>query len=423
MFRLVDRRLCGAHTAPAVRRGRIRRACVAIAVVVAGGAGLLPQSAFAPVTRVTLELEVSGSGAITRLPLGVNPDTGLAAPNEPCRNYPAGSSQGGRTGICTVSYLVGERVRLTATGDAGLGVTSWSRFECAGASTCVVTMRADQEATASFGGARLDVRVLGDGTVSINPPGIDCPPTCTVYFRRNVEVVVAVLGSAPPSGWAGSCGSAPPAPLSCRIALTDNRLIGVAFPPNLIAFTSPVLIPLDASLEVAIGGTGRGAVDRQQGNVNRGGCTSTCTQRFELKPEDGLQLSATHANGSAWQGWRGGCGMNRTCRVQLGATHSVGACFGRSGGPSRSTTAVKVRKNPRRVVITLNLPASVTVVQARLTSRGNTVAALEGRKKQIVLRIPKGWQAGRGQLRTQTSDEVRCTIGDSRKMITIPTRR
>ena len=275
MFRLVDRRLCGAHAAPAVGRGRIRRACVLMAVVVAGGAGLLPDSASAPLTRVTLELDVTGSGAISRLPLGVSPDTGLAAPNEPCRNYPAGSSQGGRTGVCKVSYLVGERVRLTATGDAGFGLTSWSRFECAGASTCVVTMRADEEATASFGGARLDVRVLGNGTVSINPPGINCPPTCTAYFRRNVEVVVAVLGSAPPSGWAGSCGSAPPAPLSCRITSTDNFLIGVAFPPNLIAFTLPSLLPVDASFEVAIGGTGRGVIGRQQGNVDRGGCTST----------------------------------------------------------------------------------------------------------------------------------------------------
>ena len=108
----------------------------------------------------TLSVNVTGSGAVTSSPAGINcPST------------------------CSASFVQGTQVTLTATPAAGSGFEGWGGA-CSGFDNCVVTMNTAQSVTATFAQTQytLNVSVAGNGTVTSSPTGISCPSLCTIQL-------------------------------------------------------------------------------------------------------------------------------------------------------------------------------------------------------------------------------------------------
>jgi len=87
-------------------------------------------------------------------------------------------------GVCTAPFVTGGSVTLTASPDPGSVFTGWSAGGCSGTGTCTV-MVGNQTVVAIFDPAPPDLVTLtvnkqggGDGTVTSDPAGISCGPSC-----------------------------------------------------------------------------------------------------------------------------------------------------------------------------------------------------------------------------------------------------
>ena len=110
--------------------------------------------------------------------------------------------------ICSAAYAAGSAVTLTATPSAGYNFTGWGGA-CTGTGTCTVTMSAAAHVSATFAIQQntLTVAVAGNGTVTSNTGGINCPGTCSASFNPGT---VVTLTESPAtgnyfSGWSGAC--------------------------------------------------------------------------------------------------------------------------------------------------------------------------------------------------------------------------
>jgi hypothetical protein len=78
--------------------------------------------------------------------------------------------------------------------------------------------------------ATLEAQVTGNGSVTSDPPGIDCPASCSEQFDTGTRVVLAARPRANASflGWGGACtGSA----LTCTLTLDGNKTVSALFTP------------------------------------------------------------------------------------------------------------------------------------------------------------------------------------------------
>jgi hypothetical protein len=97
-------------------------------------------------------------------------------------------------------------------------------------------------ATRAGGVATLHVQVSGNGTVTSNPSGIDCPPSCDEQFDSGSRVVFTAYPAAGESflGWGGACsGSAP----TCSVVADVEKNVAAKFTPG----TLPALTIDDAT--------------------------------------------------------------------------------------------------------------------------------------------------------------------------------
>jgi len=113
---------------------------------------------------------------------------------------------------CSTSFPIDTVVTLTAAPAMGSTFTGWSGA-CMGTGTCIVTMSADRNVTATFAVEVFTLTVnkngTGTGTVRSMPAGIDCGATCMATF--NSGTVVTLTPTADPGStfvsWAGGgCG-------------------------------------------------------------------------------------------------------------------------------------------------------------------------------------------------------------------------
>src|SRR5439155_1046926 len=102
---------------------------------------------------------------------------------------------------CTVSYLFGTPVTLTATASTGSVFTGWRVIgadACAGTGPCTVTITGTTFVFATFvpqAGVTLAVSKAGTGSgrVVSNPGGINCGATCSVIFGSGAVVVLTAV--------------------------------------------------------------------------------------------------------------------------------------------------------------------------------------------------------------------------------------
>jgi hypothetical protein len=153
---------------------------------------------------------------------------------------PAGISCGSD---CSEAYNFGTNVTLTATPDATSTFTGWSGA-CSGTATCMVTMNADRTASATFTRNQFTLSVAkdgsGTGTVTSNPPGIDCGSDCLQVYDAGTSVTLTAAASAGGSfgGWSGgNCSGTS----TCMTTVNANVTITARFDPpaaNIVFVTS-----------------------------------------------------------------------------------------------------------------------------------------------------------------------------------------
>jgi phospholipase C len=245
-----------------------------------------------PVLAVTLT--GTGTGSVSSNPSGIN-----------C----------GQT--CSATFDPGTVVTLTATAAAGSSFVGWAGG-CSGTDTaCTVTLSASKQVTATFDNAQappvLNVRFAGTGTgtVTSNPAGISCNPTCSASFSVGTQVTLTETPATNSSfaGWSG--GGCSGSSATCTVTLSASEQVTATFNTS------------QAALSVSLTGTGAGTVSSSPLGIS---CPTTCSANFSVGTQ--VNLTATPATNSSFTGWSGACtGTASTCSVTLSASEQVTATF------------------------------------------------------------------------------------------------
>jgi phospholipase C len=167
-------------------------------VFLAGCQGLVPGSSQ---YQLTVTPSAAGAGTVTSSP------SGISCP-----------------GTCMASFASGTQVTLTATPSSGYFFNGWQGGNCAGTSTCTVTMTTATNVNALFAtGNQLTVQLTGagTGTVTSSPAGINCPTTCGAAFPPNTQITLSETPGATFTfaGWSGACTSTA---TTCSVTLSSG---------------------------------------------------------------------------------------------------------------------------------------------------------------------------------------------------------
>ncbi|MEK7761143.1 MAG: kelch repeat-containing protein [Nitrospirota bacterium] len=135
------------------------------------------------------------------------------------------TANGGAAGPCG-SYPVGTTMVLTATPNSASNFTGWSGAGCSGTGTCNFTLTANTTVTANFNRPTLTVQVVGTGTVSSNPVGINnCTASCTAPFDKAGLVTLTATGT----GFTGWSGGGCTGTGTCVVTLNSSITVTATF--------------------------------------------------------------------------------------------------------------------------------------------------------------------------------------------------
>ncbi len=173
---------------------------LALLLTACGGGGSGPSSQS---QQAELTIAITGNGAVTSTPAGIN-----------C------------PGACSAGFQPGTGVTLTATAAAGFKFAGFGGA-CSG-SSCQLVLSGNQAVSANFTSvppAQLTVAVSGNGTVTSNPAGINCPGTCTASFPGGTTVALTAEPSSGDhfSGFGGACSGT-----ACQLALSAGQTVSVS---------------------------------------------------------------------------------------------------------------------------------------------------------------------------------------------------
>jgi hypothetical protein len=145
----------------------------------------------------------------------------------PVTSSPAGIECGS---ACTNYFAAGSTVTLTVTPNAGSAFAGWSGA-CSGTGSCVVTMDAAKNVTATINRADPLLTVTkagtGSGPVTSNPAGISCGTTCAARFPPGSAVTLTATPNPGSSfaGWSGACTGTS----SCVVTLDADTGVQATF--------------------------------------------------------------------------------------------------------------------------------------------------------------------------------------------------
>ena len=173
-----------------------------------GGAGGGPPP---PSFQLSVQSAGAGAGTISSNPAGINCGT-----------------------TCSAGFASGAQVTLTETASANSSFAGWTGG-CSGSNaTCTLTLSASQKVTASFSTiqntAALTVNPAGTGTgtISSNPSGVSCAPTCSASFASGTKVTLTETAGANSSfvGWTGGCSGNS---LTCVLTMNTSQQVTATF--------------------------------------------------------------------------------------------------------------------------------------------------------------------------------------------------
>lgn len=213
----------------------------------------------------------------------------------------------------------------------------------------------------------LTVQVVGTGSVTSSPAGINCPGTCSATFTSGTQVTLNAIAGTGYSfqGWTGSgCGTAS----SC--AVTVNAAVSLT-----ATFTSSGV----PTYPVAVSLSGPGTVTSSPAGIN---CGSSCTANFPQGSQ--VTLTAAPAIGAMFSGWGGACTGTGTCTITLTAATAVSAGFVPTYPLAVQLTGGSgtVTSNPSGIncptTCTANFAQSTQVTLAALPGQGFTFSGWSG---------------------------------------------
>ncbi|HSB68895.1 MAG TPA: LamG-like jellyroll fold domain-containing protein, partial [Candidatus Methylomirabilis sp.] len=163
-----------------------------------------------PSYSLTVTRQGTGAGTVTSAPAGIT--CGAA---------------------CTVDFVMGAPVTLTASPDATSTFTGWSGA-CSGTEvTCAPTMSEARSVTASFTLRTYTVTVTpagtGVGTVTSNLGGIACGSTCTSTPLASGTSVTLTASTVSGSTFAGWSGEGCTGTGTCTVSMTQARVVTATF--------------------------------------------------------------------------------------------------------------------------------------------------------------------------------------------------
>ncbi len=235
----------------------------------------------------------TGTGTVTSSPAGINCGT-----------------------TCNASFPLGTQVTLTATPSANSTFAGWTGGNCSTSPSCVVTLTASENVTATFNIIQSEpvltviVQGSGTGTVTSSPAGINCPQTCNASFNTGTQVTLTATPATGSSfaGWGGACSGSSP---TCVVTLSTSLSATANF--NLGA-------PL---LTVTLAGNSTGTVSSSPAGIN---CPQTCSANFA--PGTQVTLTETPGGTAYFAGWGEACsGFGSTCTLTLNASETATATF------------------------------------------------------------------------------------------------
>jgi hypothetical protein len=222
-------------------------------------------------------------------------------------------------GACGANYAHGTPVTLTAHLGANSTFTGWSG-DCSSSgtnTTCILTMNAAKDATATFALVKHTLTASkngnGTGVVSSNVGAINCGATCSDLYDHGTAIILTATPDANNvfAGWSGGGCSGTG---TCSVTLNVDTTVTATF--------TKVQHTLTAVINVTGGATG--TVASNVGTIN---CPGTCANQYDHGTV--VQLTATPTNGSTFAGWSGGgcSGTSNPCTVTLNADTTVTAAF------------------------------------------------------------------------------------------------
>ena len=128
---------------------------------------------------------------------------------------------------CSAEYPSFTVVTLSASAGAGFVFVGWTG-DCTGTGTCTVSMTASRTVTATFiQRFDLTVTIVGSGTVTSTPPGIDCPGDCTESYLNETPVTLVQTPAAGWVfvGWINDCAGTG----SCTVTMNNPRFVTAMF--------------------------------------------------------------------------------------------------------------------------------------------------------------------------------------------------
>ncbi len=190
------------------------------------------------------------------------------------------------------SFTSGEEVTLTATPDPGFTFGGWT-----GDSGCAddldnpvnpITMDTDKTCTANFGSLTLTVTRAGDGggTVTSEPPGIDCGDDCAWDFAggEHVNLISTPDAGSTFAGWDGDPDCA-----DGSVTMDAEMTCTAQFEPSV-------------TLTVTRAGSGSGMITSGPAGID---CGDDCSECYGRNTD--VTLKAELAPGSTFEGWTGDC--------------------------------------------------------------------------------------------------------------------
>ncbi len=203
---------------------------------------------------------------------------------------------------CSEAYNSGTVVTLSATPESGWQFQAWegdcddsgsdTTSDATSNNTVTLTMNANQTCKANFV-PTLTVEKAGDGTVTSEPEGIDCPEDCSEAYNKDTEVT---LTATPEAGWAlkgweGDCQGT-------GSDTTSNSTVAVTMDSNKTCKASFAALPTTLTVEK----DGDGTVTSEPKGID---CGEDYSEAYDKDTE--VTLTATPEAGWALKGWEGDC--------------------------------------------------------------------------------------------------------------------
>ncbi len=128
---------------------------------------------------------------------------------------------------CMKEYAQGQTVTLVARATTSRFL-NWTGCTSTGGNTCNVLMDQAKEVTAAFEDPTpLTLNIIGEGTITSTPTGVNCKSNCSVAFNKNQVVTLTAI---PAEGWrfsywANACTGTG----TCSVTMNTNKTVQAVF--------------------------------------------------------------------------------------------------------------------------------------------------------------------------------------------------